>query len=152
SPAARVARVAACFRPYHDAIAGQLAGFTARTVVPAVISIHSFTPIMNGRERPWHVGILWDRDPRLAVPLIAGLAAADPRRVVGDTPPYPAPDPAAYWTRPPAGAAGLPHVGIEIRQALIDPPSGAAHGAEALASAFKPILAKPDLYRVERFP
>src|SRR4051794_19941149 len=65
SPADRAARAAACFHPYHAAIAGELAGFTAGGVVPAVISIHSFTPVMNGFARPWHVGILWDKDRRL---------------------------------------------------------------------------------------
>jgi predicted N-formylglutamate amidohydrolase len=33
-------------------------------MAPFVFSVHSFTPRMQGRERPWHVGILWDSDPR----------------------------------------------------------------------------------------
>lgn len=151
TPGARSARIASCFRPYHDAIASQLAGFAERGIVPVVFSIHSFTPVMNGKERPWHIGVLWDKDPRVAVPLIAELAAADRRRVVGDNEPYSAREPAGYTVRMHAETAGLPHAAVEIRQDLIDTPAGAAFWAEALAAALKPILAKPDLYRIERF-
>ena len=151
TPAARVARVNACFRPYHDAIAAQLDDFAARGVVPALFSVHSFTPIMNGKERPWHVGVLWDRDPRMPVPLIAELAAADPRRIVGDNEPYSAREPASYTIRTHAEATGLPHASIEIRQDLIDTPDGVSYWADAMAAALRPILARPELYRVERF-
>ena len=151
TPAARVARVNACFRPYHDAIAAQLADYASRGIVPVVFSVHSFTPIMNGKERPWHVGVLWDQDPRVAVPLIAELAAADPKRVVGDNEPYSAREPAGYTVRTHAESAGLPHGSVEIRQDLIDTPAGVAYWADALAAALKPILAKSDLYRVQHY-
>ena len=150
SAAARVARVNACFKPYHDAIAGQLAAFALRGIAPVVLSVHSFTPVMNGIERPWHVGVLWDKDPRVPVPLIAELAAADPRRVVGDNQPYSAKEPAGYSIRTHAEAAGLPHAAVELRQDLIDTPAGAEYWGEALAAALRPILAKPDLFRAER--
>ena len=55
--------------------------------VPALISLHSFTPVMNGFERPWHIGILWNNDGRLPLPLIAGLAR-EPGICVGDNEPY----------------------------------------------------------------
>ncbi len=116
-----------------------------------VFSVHSFTPIMNGKERPWHIGVLWDQDPRVAVPLIAELAAADPRRVVGDNEPYSAREPAGYTVRTHAESAGLPHGSVEIRQDLIDTQAGVAYWADALAAALEPILAKPEIYRVERY-
>jgi predicted N-formylglutamate amidohydrolase len=152
TPAARVARVDGIFRPYHAAIAGQLAAFAARGVVPVFFSVHSFTPVMNGFARPWHVGILWDKDPRLPVPLIAELAAADPRRVVGDNEPYSErEEPTGYSVRTHAVPAGLPHAGVEIRQDLIDTEAGIVEWADALAAALRPILARPGLNRVERF-
>ena len=152
TPAARVARVEGIFRPYHAAIAAQLAAFAGRGVVPVLFSVHSFTPVMNGVARPWHVGVLWDKDPRVPVPLITELAAADPRRVVGDNEPYSEREaPAGYSVRTHAVPAGLPHTGVEIRQDLIDTAAGAAAWAEALAAALKPVLARPGLNRVERF-
>jgi predicted N-formylglutamate amidohydrolase len=152
APAARVARVDRIFRPYHAAIAAQLAGFAERGIAPVLFSVHSFTPIMNGFARPWHVGILWDKDPRVPVPLIAELAAADSRRIVGDNEPYSErEEPTGYSVRTHAVPAGLPHAGVEIRQDLIDTDSGIVEWADALAAALTPILARSGLNRVERF-
>jgi predicted N-formylglutamate amidohydrolase len=64
-------RLATFFDPYHGAIAALLAGFRARGVMPFFVSVHSFTPEMAGQRRPWHVGVLWDRDSRSAKRLIA---------------------------------------------------------------------------------
>src|SRR5205807_9305398 len=84
--AERRRRAEAVYIPYHAAIAAGLDAFARRGIAPAILSIHSFTPVMNGFVRPWHVGVLWDRDPRIPVPLMAGLAA--PGRVIGDNEPY----------------------------------------------------------------
>ena len=46
----------------------------ASAKAPFIFSVHSFTPAMQGVERPWHVGILWDLDDRVARPLIDMLA------------------------------------------------------------------------------
>src|SRR5262249_10278338 len=54
----RAARVEACFRPYHAAICEILDGRGRAKLPFALVSMHSFTPIMAGVERPWHVGIL----------------------------------------------------------------------------------------------
>jgi predicted N-formylglutamate amidohydrolase len=148
SNADRAERLDACFWPYHRAIEARLAAFRTRGVVPAILSIHSFTPVMNGVARPWHVGILWDKDPRIAVPLIAQLGA-DPKRVVGDNEPYSAREPVGYTMRAHACPAGLPHALVEIRQDLIDTPAGAEEWAGILAGCLKPILAREELYRVE---
>ena len=148
--AARAAREAACFAPYHAAIARELAGFAVRGVVPVVLSIHSFTPVMQSFARPWHVGILWDKDPRVPVPLIAALAA-DPARNVGDNQPYSAREPAGYSIHTHAASAGLPHAAVEIRQDLIAEAAGQRGWAAILADALAPILARPGLHRVEHF-
>ena len=73
TPAQRTQRVAALFTPYHDAITGVIESRRRAGLVPALVSMHSFTPVMNGFERPWHVGILWKDDPRIPVPLMARL-------------------------------------------------------------------------------
>jgi predicted N-formylglutamate amidohydrolase len=142
-------RRAACFEPYHDAIERQLAVFAARGVVPAVLSIHSFTPVFGGAARPWHVGVLWNRDPRIPLKLKAALAA-DPRLVVGDNEPYDARDDHGYSTKRHGEETGLPHVLIEIRQDLIDTRHGAEAWAYRIGDALSPILADAALYRIER--
>ena len=60
---------------------------TASGKPPFIVSIHSFTPAMQGFVRPWHAGILWDTDDRVARPLIDMLSAEE-GLVVGDNEPY----------------------------------------------------------------
>lgn len=147
--AAVARRVDALFTPYHDAVGAALDRFAAAGRVPAVVSIHSFTPVMHGLERPWHIGVLWDRDPRVAVKLIEGLRA-DGRFVVGDNEPYSGRRAQGTIDRH-AASRGIPHALIEFRQDLIAEPDGQAEWATRLGDALAPILADAGLYRVERF-
>ncbi|MEO7386422.1 MAG: N-formylglutamate amidohydrolase [Gammaproteobacteria bacterium] len=133
---ARTDRVAALYRPYHDAIASALDDLGP---APGLIAVHSFTPRLDGFVRPWHVGILWDRDDRLAVPLLGALRA-DGRLCVGDNEPYSGRHPSGYTMDTHAEARGLPHVSIEVRQDLLATPDGISHWATLLASALRPIL------------
>jgi predicted N-formylglutamate amidohydrolase len=149
APAAVHRRVAAIFRPYHRAVAAAIAGFRGRGIVPAIVSVHSCTPVMRGVERPWHVGVLWDRDRRIATPLM-GKLAADPALCVGDNQPYSGRDRVGFSIDGHARAAGLPNVLIEIRQDLIDTHHGAERWAGVLAPVLGEILADPGLYRAER--
>jgi predicted N-formylglutamate amidohydrolase len=143
-------RIAACFQPYHDAIDRLLAGFAARKVVPAVLSIHSFTPVFGGTARPWQIGVLWNRDPRMPERLLTVLRA-DPRVTVGDNEPYDARDDHGYSIKRHAEETGLPHALIEIRQDLIDTRHGAEEWAYRIGDALSPILADPAIYRIERY-
>jgi len=146
----RAARIDALFLPYHGAVAARLDVFLAGGVIPAVISIHSFTPVMNGRARPWHIGILWDKDPRIAVPLLAALRA-EAGLVVGDNEPYSAREPVGYTMRQHGVDRGLPHVSIELRQDLVADAAGAAAWAERLARVLGPIVSAPAIHRVEHY-
>jgi predicted N-formylglutamate amidohydrolase len=145
SESARQARRDTLFAPYHRAIDDWLAATTKRGVAPAVISMHSFTPEMKGRKRPWHIGVLWDLDGRIASPLLDGLRA-EAGLVVGDNEPYSAREPVGYTQRHHAFERGLPHVAIELRQDLIAEDGGATAWAERLARVLTPILAPPGLY------
>ena len=141
------ARQAACFTPYHEAVDRVIARVEARHGGPAaVISMHSFTPVMDGYERPWHVGILWHEDGRMAVPVIAALAA-DPSISVGDNQPYSGRVPVPYSIPAHALPGDRPHVTVEIRQDLIDTHHGAEAWANIMAAAFAGPLADPAIYR-----
>jgi len=130
---------------YHRAVRDQLQALEARAAAPALIAIHSFTPTLNGAPRPWHIGILWDKDPRIPVPLLEALRA-ERGIVVGDNEPYSGKHPHDFTIDYHAEEAGLAHVSIEIRQDLIASRAGASHWAGILAEALIPILADPDLY------
>lgn len=140
------ARADACYWPYHAAVAAALDRFAAAGVAPAVISMHSFTPQMNGFDRPWHVGVLWDQDPRLSVPLIANLARLH-GLTVGDNEPYSARGPHGFTLRHHVIPRGLPSVLLELRQDEVGTDAGVARYADYLETAFAPILADPALYR-----
>lgn len=113
SGAERARRISALFDPYHRAVAALLEKRRAQRTL--LLSIHSFTPTLDGQERPWHVGIASGTDRRLAVPLIAALGRHGDLRV-GDDQPYDI-DPAFDYTLPTHGEGrGLPHAMIEIRQ------------------------------------
>ena len=112
---------------------------------PAVIAIHTFTPAMAGEQRPWHAGVLWDKDPRIAEPLIHKLGA-DGDWHVGDNEPYSGRHPADFTLDHHAEAEGLAHVGIEIRQDLAAEESGAQRCAERLGRVLGEILSDPALY------
>ena len=148
SSAAR-ARAEACFWPYHRMIERVIDDYLYHGVVPAIVSIHSFTPHFEGVSRQWHVGVLWDRDSRLPHPIMARLAGI-PDIVVGDNEPYSALNPTAYSIPVHALARGLPHVLLEIRQDLIDSVSGVMTWADRLARALEAPLNDPGIYRVSK--
>ena len=104
--------------------------------LPALFAIHSFTPILDGVKRPWHVGLLYKDDDRLARPLIAAFEAFAGVQV-GDNLPYSGFDPAGYAIHVHGAALGIPHVVVELRQDLIDTHHGAEAWAGRLAAAIR---------------
>jgi predicted N-formylglutamate amidohydrolase len=142
----RQARADALYWAYHHAVRDQLGRLESIAKAPALIAIHSFVPVRVGKHRPWDIGVLWDKDPRMPVPLIEGLRKI-PDLVVGDNEPYSGKHIHDFTIDHHAEAEGLPHVSIEMRQDLIDTDAGAEHLAELLASVLRPILSDPDLYR-----
>lgn len=127
--AGREARLVRFFRPYHDHIAATVAAHR-----PAMIlSLHSFTPSLAAhpdQARPWHVGVLYNEDDRLAGAAIAALEAED--MVVGDQQPYSGKLLNATMNRH-AEANGIPYVGIEMRQDLVGDAAGQALFAARLS-------------------
>jgi predicted N-formylglutamate amidohydrolase len=110
-------RLARYHRPYHQGIAQLLAAREA----PVIVAIHSFTRAFAGRPpRPWHVGVLYAGDTRLALPLLARLNA-EPDLCVGDNEPYSGHLPGDSLDRH-GVQRGLPHVLIEVRNDLIETP------------------------------
>lgn len=141
-------RVHHFYTPYRSALDSMVNRFRQNNIVPAFISIHSFTPEMAGFSRPWHAGVLWDKDPRIPVPLMKNLRAHPEGFHIGDNEPYSGKHLADYTVDHHAEAAGLPHVSIEIRQDLVNTEEGAERWSVILADALQDILADPDLYRL----
>ena len=138
-------RVQSFFKPYHDAISARLDAMHSRGIVPAFLSIHTCTPVFDRVVRPWHIGIMWDKDPRIAVPLMENLRAMD-GVCIGDNEPYSGRHPHDFTIDYHAEPSGLPHAGIEVRQDLVADSEGAREWAGILAEALKPVLANPALF------
>ena len=141
TPAGRTARVQAVFRPYHDRIAAALDRRQGEGSAAALVALHSFTPVFRGVSRPWHVGVLFNRDARLAHPLL-GLLRAEGDLTVGENEPYRVTDLTDYTVPVHGERRGLPYLEIEIRQDLIMEPAGQAAWAERLARLLPAAYAK----------
>lgn len=137
--AERTRRLDALHRPYHDAYAS----LVSRRDDTVVCAVHSFTPQLKGRPpRPWEVGVLYASDDRLAVPFMAACRARG--WCVGDNEPYSGHLPGDAVDRH-ALRAGRPNVLIEVRNDLIEDPSGQALWAANLAPILKDVLAQSGL-------
>lgn len=122
------------FWPYQKAVAHQIGAMRDISVRPVVIAMHSFTPKHGDypTPRPWQIGVLFNRDERLARSLIA-LLEREGDLMVGINQPYAVEDNVDYAVPVHCERGGLIHVELEIRQDLIGTASGQAAWAERLA-------------------
>jgi predicted N-formylglutamate amidohydrolase len=131
----RAARVALSWQPFHAAIEQIVDGRLARGQETRLVSVHSFTPIYKGRNRPWHIGIIHDEDRRLASPLIGAL-----KRLAGVTvgvnEPYSPADRVYFTLERHARSRGLPCAMIEIRNDEISGETGQRKWADLLTGIF----------------
>lgn len=145
--AERARRLSRYYKPYDDAV--QRACSHVRTVTgraPVLFSLHSFTPNWRGHPRPWHAGVLWDSDPRLAVPLIRALQA-EGDLIVGDNEPYRGELPGDTMHRH-GTMKGLPHALLEVRQDLICDEAGVGAWANRLIPMLEQLVQLESLRQV----
>ena len=140
-------RADAIYHPYHSAIDNLIDGFMEQGCAPVIISMHSFTPVLARQARPWHIGVLWDKDPRIAHPLLARLRQ-DPELIVGDNEPYSGRHPADYTVDHHGEGRGVANVSLEVRQDLLSDKTGVERWAGLLSEALTEILADEALYEL----
>lgn len=130
----RQRRITEVHRPFHQRLAAVLRERAARNMSTTVIAVHSFTPVLAGRARPWHIGLLYDMDARVAHRLEAEFAAIEGVAVGLNVPYSPRTDGVYYTLGRHAEAGGLPCVMIELRNDLIGDEAGQALWADRLAA------------------
>lgn len=142
-------RKAAYYDAYQATVGDVIAERLAAGRIPVLVSIHSFTPVIEKSARPWQIGLLWDRDPRLK-DLLYDELSQNPDLVIGDNEPYSG--------RGPAGTMelhgmqrGLAHVLIEIRQDLIGNATGAEQWSGLIGSALKAVIKNRFLLAVRHY-
>ncbi|HSG57250.1 MAG TPA: N-formylglutamate amidohydrolase [Paracoccaceae bacterium] len=127
-------------RPYHAQITAMLDARKAAGKPTVLIAMHSFTPVYKGAARPWQIGLLYNRDARMATILHELLAGTG--LTVGDNEPYAITDDSDYGIPVHGEQRGLPHIEIEIRQDLIGEAAGQREWAERLAPMFQDAAAR----------
>lgn len=124
-------RARAVFHPYHDRIRAELERREREGRQSIFVAMHSFTPVFMDTARPWHVGVLYNRDARLAEPLLR-LLRAEGDLVVGCNEPYALDALSDYSAIQHGEQRGIVHVEIEVRNDLIRDDAGKASWAARL--------------------
>ena len=135
----REERRRAIFDPMNRAIAEVFGSGRRR----AAFSVHSFTPRFDGRERPWHAGLITRRSLSTAERMRSSLADAAPDLRIAINEPYQICDDTDWFIPVHVEARGLPHCLIEIRNDQIDHAGGAARWARLLADAITEVAEEP---------
>ncbi len=124
------ARIAEIFQPYHDRITAMMDARLAAGRATILVALHSFTPYYEGwGARPWHIGILYNRDDRLPRVMLE-LLRDEPDFTVGDNEPYKVSDETDYTIPIHGEGRGVLHVEIEVRHDEIE----SAEGQDAWAA------------------
>ena len=133
----RQKRISEFFEPYHQKLDAELDRHIALFANPLIVSVHSFTPVWEGKERPWEAGVLWKWDEPTALRLIAGLEAQG--YAVGDNEPYSA-KLYNYTIDRQVGPRNICHVTLELRQDLIDTAEGVARATDLLTGVLRGLI------------
>lgn len=126
------ARTREIFTPYHQAITRALDARAAAGQATVLVAVHSCTPVYHGVWRPWHVGVLYDRDDRFAR-IMLDLLSEDGALTIGENQPYELTHDRDYSVPLHGEDRGILHVELEIRQDLIGDDDGQAAWAARLA-------------------
>ncbi|MBB4265315.1 N-formylglutamate amidohydrolase [Roseospira visakhapatnamensis] len=130
-------RAEAIHHPFHATLASCLDDASRiHGRAPALVTVHSFTPVYNGVPRTLDLGVLHDADARLADALLSAPALGPASGlVVRRNEPYGPADGVTHTLARHGVARGLPHVMLEIRNDRIADEAGQRAWAGRLADA-----------------
>ena len=128
----RLARTQAVYLPWVQGLQRVIAERIALGLRPAVVTVHSFTPVYHGVARAVEFGVIHDADDALARAVVA-VAAQETRLNVQLNAPYSAADQVTHSLRLHATPYGLPNVMLELRNDLIATPEQVSDMADQLA-------------------
>jgi predicted N-formylglutamate amidohydrolase len=131
------ARLDGIWRPYQDGVARLLDERRRLGRRTALVSLHSFTPQMQGVSRPWRYGVLHRGDSALSAHMLARLQAEFGDQV-GDNKPY-AMDGTDATIPLHADPRGLDYLELEVRQDLIEQDDGRDAVAGLLARLLRSV-------------
>ncbi len=127
------ARVNEIFEPFHAQIEKFFVGRRPRIA----ISIHSFTKILCGYERPWDVGLLYRHDSNSSEHLRNHIQNLHPELNIGMNQPYQIDDVSDWFVPRHGEARGISHSLIEVRNDLVGSEAGQKRWAGIFAGAIQ---------------
>ncbi len=152
TPQQKNQRLKEIFWTYHGEIDRQIERMLKKGVVPVLISVHSFTPVMKGFKRPWHIGVMWNKNPGISKRLAANLRRNNPKLNIGENVPYSLKDASIGkdTIERHAGKYKLPYIILEFRQDLVATKKGALKFAKIFHESLWPILADAKTYAKQK--
>ncbi|MDH3673530.1 MAG: N-formylglutamate amidohydrolase [Gammaproteobacteria bacterium] len=130
------ARAKEIFDPYHDTIRELLDEREAAQKKTILVSVHTCTPVYHGVSRPWHIGVMYDKDDRFAR-IVLGLLQEHGELTVGENEPYELTHERDYTVPVHGELRNLPHVEFEVRQDLVTTEAGQIEWSDRLADVLR---------------
>lgn len=134
SDADRRARIDEIFMPMNSVISRLVEGRKA------AFSVHSFTPQLDGQERPWHAGFLSRTDQVTAKALVSHITGKRPNLICAVNEPYQIESDNDWFIPVHAEPRGLTHALIEIRNDQLCDDDGISEWAELLGDAIAALM------------
>lgn len=134
SAADRRARIERYYEPFRGTLAGVLDRAMQRRLAPAIVTVHTFTPVYGGKPRDVDIGILHDTDSRLADAMLRSMAGKSGFKIRRNDP-YGPEDGVTHTLREHALSRGLLNVMLEIRNDLVSN-AGGQHEIAGLVAGF----------------
>ncbi len=131
-PADRQIRFDSLYHPFHAAL-GELLDEHPHAVL---VTVHSFTPVMGGRQRDLHVGVIHEGENPFAERL-ARILGAHENTICRLNEPYTPQDGVTHTLARHGIARGIDHVMIEVRNDLLREEEEQALWAVRLARALR---------------
>jgi len=129
-------RLAQFYRPYHDAIDQLLQERSGKETV--LLSIHSFTPKLGAKERPFDLGVLFDRHEDLAQEVGQRLHYKEYR--VRYNEPYSGLDGLIFSARSHGEQHGLLYIELEINNGIITHKDQALRVGRIVGETLQPLF------------
>jgi predicted N-formylglutamate amidohydrolase len=103
------------FLPYHQEIDQVISVYTKAYKRISLFAVHSYTPTLKGRQRPWPIGITYQSPSPFSEHLLKELQKSI-FQPIGENEPYPITPEGDYSLYEHGGKNGINSVLIEIRQ------------------------------------
>lgn len=137
-------RIDEIYWPFHNRIAEWIDGRITQGIIPALITIHSYTPEFFGQKRPWDIAVLWVQDKRMPEPFMKFFK--DKGYNVGDNQPYDARILQGGTMEIHGDSRRIPNLLVEYRNDLLLDEDSFKRFAEETAGALAMITADESLY------